>query len=151
MSGFTLRRAVVDDREIVIDLLEELFEPPGQRPANYSRSRAGEGFEWAVTTPEAEIMLAVEDRRLVGLCSVYLDFPSMRFGWRCWIEDLVVQPNHRSLGVGRLLLEAAADWGKQRGASHLELDSAGVRHDAHRFYLSAGMTQASLLFARGIG
>ena len=150
MSGLTLRHAAADDRDAVLDLLEALFDPPGRRPSDYTRARAALGFEWAVTTPEAEILLAIDARALIGLCTVYLDFPSLRFGWRCWIEDLVVRPAHRSQGVGRLLLEAAADWGKQRGASHLELDSAATRQDAHRFYVAAGLTQASLQFARAI-
>jgi GNAT superfamily N-acetyltransferase len=150
VSGFTLRAAAADDRTAVLDVLEVLFDPPGQRPADYSRERAESAYEWAVTTPEADILLATDARELIGLCTVYLDFPSLRFGWRCWIEDLVVRPDRRSQGVGRLLLEAAADWGRQRGASHLELDSAATRHAAHRFYAAAGMSQSSLLFARPI-
>ena len=148
MSGLTLRAAAADDREPVLDLLEHLFDPPGRRPPDYTRARGAAGFEWAVTTPEADILLTLDGGTLLGLCTVYLDFPSLRFGWRCWVEDLVVHRDHRSLGVGRLLLDAAADWGRQRGATHLELDSAPVRLDAHRFYARAGLAQDSAAFSR---
>jgi GNAT superfamily N-acetyltransferase len=147
---FILRAATVDDREPVLDLLEELFDPPASRPADYARSRAEEGFAHAVAHPEAEILLAIDTGQLVGLASVYSDFPSMRFGQRCWLEDLVVTASRRGAGVGALLLHAATDWGRQRGCTHLELDSAHARPDAHRFYLARGMAQDSVVFGLAI-
>lgn len=148
MSGVTLRAAVAGDRDAVLDLLEQLFDPPGSRPPDFTRTRAAAGFDWAVTTPEADVLLATARGTLLGLCTVYLDFPSLRFGWRCWIEDLVVSAAHRGGGIGRLLLDSAADWGRQRGATHLELDSGTARRDAHRFYVGAGLVQDSAAFSR---
>jgi GNAT superfamily N-acetyltransferase len=58
----------------------------------------------------------------------------VRYGRRCWVEDLAVDPNRRSGGVGGMLLDAAEDWARGRGATHLELDSGLARTDAHRFY-----------------
>jgi GNAT superfamily N-acetyltransferase len=52
----------------------------------------------------------------------------------------------RGGGVGRALLEAAAAWGRERGCTHLELNSGNGRKDAHRFYLANGMSQGSLNF-----
>ena len=71
---------------------------------------------------------------IVGICTVKLDIESVRFGQRAWVEDLAVHPDHRSAGHGKALLDAAKDWGRERGASHLELDSGEARTDAHRFY-----------------
>jgi GNAT superfamily N-acetyltransferase len=45
-----------------------------------------------------------------------------------------VGPGARSRGVGGSLLDAAADWARDRGASHLELDTGLARVDAQRFY-----------------
>ena len=52
------------------------------------------------------------------------------------------------MGVGRLLLDAAAAWARERGCSHLQLDSGLGRKDAHRFYLANGMEQWALVFTR---
>ena len=38
------------------------------------------------------------------------------------------------------------DYTRERGCTHLELNSAVTRKDAHRFYLANGMTQTSLNF-----
>ena len=79
--------------------------------------------------------------RIVGLASVYADFPSIRYGKRCWLQDLVVSSSRRSGGIGALLLDAATEWALERGCTHLELSSGIGRLDAHRFYLRAGMAQ----------
>ena len=44
----------------------------------------------------------------------------------------------RSQGIGKRLSTAAKDWARERGATHLELDSALTRTDAHRFYEREG-------------
>lgn len=78
----------------------------------------------------------------MGLASVYADILSIRYGPRCWLQDLVVAAGERSRGAGALLLSAATDWAQERGCTHLELSSGAGRKDAHRFYLREGMTQS---------
>jgi GNAT superfamily N-acetyltransferase len=58
----------------------------------------------------------------------------VRFGRRCWVEDLAVDPESRSQGIGAALLAEARRWAEARGATHLELDTAEARTDARRFY-----------------
>lgn len=80
------------------------------------------------------ILVAYDGAALVGFCTAYLEFSSVRFGRRCWVEDLAVDPERRSQGVGAALLGAAKGWARSAGATHLELDSGLARPDAHRFY-----------------
>ena len=58
-----------------------------------------------------------------------------------------VAPTRRSLGVGKALLDAAKDWARERGATHLELDSGDTRTDAHRFYERERPSWTSRCFA----
>jgi PhnO protein len=46
-------------------------------------------------------------------------------------------------------LDAATEWARERGCTHLELASGAGRKDAHRFYLREGMAQ-SYNFSRWI-
>jgi GNAT superfamily N-acetyltransferase len=71
----------------------------------------------------------------------------VRFGYRAWLEDLAVSPDRRSEGIGKALLDAAKAWAKERGATHLELDSGDARHDAHRFYERESPAWTSRQFA----
>jgi GNAT superfamily N-acetyltransferase len=131
-------------------LQEELFEPPGARPPNYTEGLGSRGYRAAIDAPDADVLLAVDADRIVGLASVYADIQSIRYGKRCWLQDIVVRSDYRSRGVGRALLDAATEWARERGCTHLELSSGAGRADAHRFYLREGMAQ-SYTFQRWIG
>jgi GNAT superfamily N-acetyltransferase len=93
----------------------------------------------AIGTALAAVLVAEEDSaELVGLCTAYLELESVRYGQRCWVEDLAVDPEHRSQGVGGMLLDEAERWARERGASHFELDTGLAREDAQRFYERRG-------------
>ena len=93
------------------------------------------------------MLIAVGDNgRIVGFITGYLDIHSVRFGYRCWVEDFAVDPQQRSSGIGKALLEAMRGWARERGATHLELDSAEARTDAHRFYEREGGDGSSRSF-----
>jgi GNAT superfamily N-acetyltransferase len=51
---------------------------------------------------------------------------------------LVAGSEYRGLGVGRILVSAAKDWAKRRGAKEIMLTTHERRTDAHRFYRSMG-------------
>ncbi len=150
MTGVAVRSATAVDQDATLDLIEELFEPPGVRPRGYTPERAREGVRYCTESSQADILLAEVDGVIVGLATVYVDFPSIRFGVRCYLQDLVVASTSRGEGIGRLLLDAATDWARERGCSHLQLDSGLGRKDAHRFYLANGMEQDAFVFLRGL-
>jgi len=137
-----IRPATSSDEAQFLDLIEQLFDPPGARPPGYTRERGASGFRWAVEQPNADILLALDGQVLVGLASVYADIESIRYGRRCWLQDLVVRADRRSGGIGVVLLNAAAGWARARGCTHLELSSGGGRTEAHRFYEREGMSRS---------
>jgi GNAT superfamily N-acetyltransferase len=142
----TVRPANPDDEAAVLNLIPQLFDPPAGPPPDYSRERGATGFRWAVAQPDADVLLALDGDELVGLSSVYQDIQSIRFGPRCWLQDLVVRDDRRGQGIGGALLHASSTWAQERGCTHLELGSGAGRVDAHRFYKSQGMTQSMDFF-----
>ena len=135
----SVRAATLADEGAALDLIEELFEPPGSRPSGYRRERAAIALRHAVEQPEADVLLAMDGERPVGLASVYVDVQTIRFGQRCWLEDLVITASERGRGIGRQLLDAATEWARAHRCTHLGLVSAAARRDAHRFYVANGM------------
>lgn len=129
-----IRAARLGEEESLLRLYEWLFAPPGSRPAQWDSNRATVALRQAIDSHDACVLVAQEAEELVGICTAYLDLHSVRFGHRAWIEDLAVDPARRSQGIGSQLLAAARDWARERGATHLELDSGEARTDAHRFY-----------------
>jgi GNAT superfamily N-acetyltransferase len=135
----TIRPAASADEGQVLDLIEQLFEPPSSRPPRYTRDLGARGIQWAIDVPGADLLLAFDGPTLVGLSSLYADIQSIRFGRRCWLQDLVVSSNRRSEGIGAALIAASRDWAREHGCTHLELSSGAARTDAHRFYEREGM------------
>ncbi len=134
MAEIEVRAATLEDADDVLSMYEWLFAPPGSRPASWDPGRARAAISHAVTSDAAVVLVAGVSEELVGFCTAYDELESVRFGRRVWVEDLAVDPERRSLGTGKRLLDAAKDWARARGASHLELDSAETRAAAHRFY-----------------
>ena len=142
-----VREAMAAEVERVLGMYEWLFAPPGSVPPRWDADHARSAIAQAIEDPEAAVLVAEHRGELLGLCTAYLDMNSVRFGPRCWVEDLAVSPDHRSQGVGKALLDAAKAWARERGATHLELDSAESRVDAHRFYEREGPSWRSVSFA----
>jgi GNAT superfamily N-acetyltransferase len=130
----TVRQALSEEVERVLGMYEWLFAPPGSVPALWDPERAREAIAEAIASDESAVLVAEHRGELLGFCTAYLELNSVRYGRRCWVEDLAVNPNHRSQGAGKDLLDAAKAWARERGATHLELDSGEARTDAHRFY-----------------
>ena len=131
----------------LVGAYEWLFQSPGSAPPHWSVEEADARLRRLAGTPSTATVWVVDDSaEILGFCSVYLDIESIRYGRRAWVEDLAVHPQRRSSGIGKTLLDAAKRWAAERGALHLELDSADSRVDAHRFYEREAPTWRSVCF-----
>jgi GNAT superfamily N-acetyltransferase len=135
-----------DEADELVRTYEWLFAAPGSQPPQWDPELAAERLRRATTSSDAVVLIAREGGDVVGICTTYDDIESVRFGRRAWVEDLAVHPERRSLGIGKLLLDAAKDWARERGATHLELDSGHARTDAHRFYERERPSWSSISF-----
>ena len=146
--AFEIRAAAPGEEERLLLAYEWLFAPPGMSPPQWDPKRATVALGEAIDSDDAAILVAIDRTGpLVGICTAYHDLFSVRFGHRVWVEDLAVHPERRSEGIGKGLLDAAKAWARERGATHLELDSAETRADAHRFYERERPSWRSVCFA----
>jgi GNAT superfamily N-acetyltransferase len=141
-----VRAAVTADIPQLVDAYSWLFEPPGAKPADWDPVVAADRLRRTIAGPDSGVLVVVDGTTVLGFCTTYLDVESVRFGQRCWVEDLAVDPDQRSAGIGAALLNAARIWAKASGATHVELDSSTARTDAHRFYNRHNPTSHSLNF-----
>jgi GNAT superfamily N-acetyltransferase len=142
----SIRAAEPGEEESVVTLYEWLFASPGTKPDAWDEKRAAVALREAIESHQSAVLVAVSEGSLVGFLTAYQDLHSVRFGYRAWVEDLAVHPERRSQGIGKALLDAAKAWARERGATHLELDSAEARKDAHRFYEREGAQYRSYSF-----
>lgn len=129
-----IRAARPGEEDRLIPLYDWLFAAPGSKPTQWDERRAAVALRQAIESRDSVVLVADDGGELAGICTAYMDLHSVRFGYRAWVEDLAVDPERRSSGIGKALLDAAKGWARERGATHLELDSGHARPDAHRFY-----------------
>jgi GNAT superfamily N-acetyltransferase len=129
-----VREAREEEVERVLGMYEWLFAPPGSVPPDWDPIHARGALAEAIADQRSTVLVAEDRGELLGFATAYLELNSVRFGLRCWVEDLAVSPEHRSQGIGKALLDAAQTWARAGGATHFELDTGLARSDAQRFY-----------------
>ena len=88
---------------------------------------------------ESVVLLAGEaDGTALGFVQMYPGFSSLAAARTYVLYDLFVDPAARQRGVGRRLMEAAAEEARRRGAVSLVLSTAKTNHPAQRLYESLG-------------
>jgi GNAT superfamily N-acetyltransferase len=81
---------------------------------------------------------AWRDEEPVGYACLYWHFTSLVPAETVLMNDLYVDPSQRGAGVGRALIEAGAQVGRERGAHHLEWATAPDNKTAQRLYDKTG-------------
>lgn len=95
------------------------------------------------------VLIAERDDDAIG-CLGFQVHHDVHWGRTFYIDDIVVHPRARGLGIGSALMSAATKLARETGCDHLRLASGLDRADAHRFYESHGMTRSSFQFARAL-
>jgi ribosomal protein S18 acetylase RimI-like enzyme len=145
--GVTVRRATSADLAAVGALGALLvkehhdFDPrrflaAGDRtPADYA-AFLGRQLDDAATA----VLVAEENRIVIGYSYAALegyDYMALR-GPAGILHDIIVEPEHRGRGVGRLLLEATLAFLKSRGAPRVVLSTAEQNEPAQRLFAGMG-------------
>lgn len=81
---------------------------------------------------------ARSEGRLVGYACLYWHFSSLEAVETLLMNDLYVSEEARGGGVGRALIEAAAEVARERGVPFVEWSTAPDNHTAQRLYDSTG-------------
>lgn len=94
-----------------------------------------------LTNNESVIFVALDKDKPVGFTQLYPTYSSVRT-LRNWIlNDLYVDENYRKQGIGKLLIDAAVDFGKYTGAKYVQLETAVDNFNAQHLYESIGFVK----------
>ncbi|MDR1889532.1 MAG: GNAT family N-acetyltransferase [Zoogloeaceae bacterium] len=105
------------------------------------------GLELLLSRPEnAVILVARGAQGVIGMVSAQLVISTASGAPSAWIEDVVLHPERRAQGIGRKLLDAAADWAIGKGARRVQLLADADNAPALGFYEHQGW-EPTRLFA----
>jgi GNAT superfamily N-acetyltransferase len=88
--------------------------------------------------PSAEVILAELEGSPVGFAAFFQTFSTFVGQPGIWLEDILVLPEHRGLGVGRILLREVARVAFERNAGRLEWSVLDWNTPAIEFYRKVG-------------
>jgi N-acetylglutamate synthase-like GNAT family acetyltransferase len=140
-----IRPAAIKDASQITALLHQLGYPDTEQVVN----RRLEMLDGKTDT----IILVAEDdgRHLTGCIQVVIAnrLAEGRYGE---IASLVVAEDERGRGVGRQLVDSAADWLTGNGLSRMRVRCNAIRKQTHRFYAHLGFreTKSQKIFDRDL-
>jgi ribosomal protein S18 acetylase RimI-like enzyme len=125
-----LTEPTADDAEAIARLVPHLSSTP---PPDLA------GLQDLVSSGTATVFVARLDDVIVGTLSLAMF--AVPTGRRAWIEDVVVDPDHRGRGIASRLVGIALKLAAESGCRTVDLTSRPSRIDANRLYEQLGFTR----------
>ena len=96
------------------------------------------------------ILVAENDKKLVGFCQIYPSFCSVAAAKIGVLYDLFVDPNTRNSGAGRSLMLAAHEYAANNGFERLDLTTAKTNLKAQSLYESLGWVRDEVYYTNNL-
>lgn len=108
-------------------------------------------YDAVTASKEHSVMVAEQAGLIIALCHVYAR-PALDKPPEAIVQALVVDGSVRGSGVGKIMMEAAEAWAKERGLTSVALASNVARTGARTFYEAIGYqrTATSHLFRKTV-
>jgi ribosomal protein S18 acetylase RimI-like enzyme len=148
------RLATPDDAEFIRSLAPRFADGgyPAWRDPEQLRAFNEAGIAAAIAAigqPDQLVLIATGDDGVpLGFIHALGERSGLTGEEQGYVSMLAVVPEASGRGVGRTLMEAAAEWARGRGYRLLTLETFGDNHGARAFYARLGYREESLKLAR---
>lgn len=139
----SVRFATADDLDALLTLWRELEQAQGRfryfPPVPEAAERITRSFTEAIASPDADVLLALDDGEPVGMTLVHLEPPSrMSDETAAELSRVVVRTDRRRSGIGEALVAAAERWAQVRGIRTLLAAIFVANEPSMRFWHALG-------------
>jgi ribosomal protein S18 acetylase RimI-like enzyme len=111
-------------------------------------------LEETISDKKSKLFIAESGNEALGYVRVMIkempDHPMINPGKFISVEELVVAPKARRMGVGKALMELAERFASDEGFSEIELNVWKFNESAEKFYLDLGYLPARTYFSKKI-
>jgi GNAT superfamily N-acetyltransferase len=139
-----IEQATLEHIPQLADLLAVLFSEEQEfRPDREKQIRA---LRMIVSAPErGNIFVATDEDKVVGMMSLLFTISTAKGGTACWLEDMVILPEHRAKGIGSKLLEHAVTYAKSQGFTRITLLTDRTSDKSIHFYERHGFQRSEMV------
>ena len=96
------------------------------------------------------MIVAMEDDGTVVGVSIYRIYETTFDGRRLYVDDLVIDEERRSMGIGKAMMAHFEALGQRENCDMLSLESGTHRLETHKFYFREGLVITSFSFRKPI-
>ncbi|MCB5191213.1 GNAT family N-acetyltransferase [Methylobacillus arboreus] len=116
-----IRPAQAADIPALCNLLQQLFSI--EQDFTPDSARQATGLQLLLANPKQGAILVAQNTegKVVGMVSAQLVISTAQGSPAAWIEDMVIDKQWRSQGLGRRLLDDVLAWAKAQGATRAQL------------------------------
>ncbi len=136
--------ATTSDIPVLCTLLDYLFSQEVEfKPDHETQSR---GLEMILNNNNSgNIFIAKKNEKIIGMV-ILLYTVSTALGERvALLEDMVVSPNERELGIGSMLLDHAVKYATEKGCKRITLFTDKINIRAQKFYKQHKFNRSSMI------
>ena len=131
-----VRKACKNDIDKMLNLLKELFLMEG---VDFDRESQYNGLLFLMENEHrAAAFVAELSKEIVGMCTIQTLISTAKASYTAYIEDLCVDSDYRSKGVGGKLLEYCEIWCINNNINKIHLLADGRNKKALNFYKKNG-------------
>jgi ribosomal protein S18 acetylase RimI-like enzyme len=138
-----IEQATIADIPQLCDLLTILFTQEADFYAD--RDKQMRGLRLIIESPErGRIFVARIAGQVVGMVSLLFTISTAEGAPACWLEDMVIRPEHRDNHLGSHLLQQAVSFAKAQGFARITLLTDRTNEQAIRFYQRHGFRPSEM-------
>ena len=138
------RLAKSDDIKAILALLQQLFEQ--EQEFDFVHQTAEEGVRSIISDQTIGFILLAEiEGTVVGMINILFTISTAVGGKVDILEDMIIEPDHRSDGLGSNLLQAALLLAEKNGCKRITLLTDIDNYRAHNFYKKNGFEKSNMV------
>lgn len=144
MNQPRVEQATLEDLPQLTDLLVELFESePDFKP---DRSKQMRGIRLILENPaRGRIFVVRQNGEILGMINLLFTISTAEGGFAMILEDLVIKRDARGMGFGRMLLQHAVTYAKEKDFRRITLLTDPREADAHEIFKQHGFGQSNMI------
>ncbi len=143
VDALWIDRATHDDLPAMAGLLAELFAI--ESDFNPERSRQIAGLGLILDNPAmGQLFVARVDGEMAAMANALITISTAEGGRVVVLEDVIVRERHRSLGIGRRVVQHVLDWAAREGMTRVTLLADGDNAPATAFYQKLGFRPSAM-------
>ncbi len=141
--------ATLDDLPALTELVMDLMAHSG----DFTPDRAAQerGLRLILEQPSRGRIFVVRNKdRIFGMVNLLFTISTARGGFVILMEDVVIHPDHRGQGYGRMLVDYVVDFARQKSFKRITLLTDRMSAESQEFFKKHGFEYSNMIPMRRI-